>query len=63
MVWVSIFRSKILFARIVSQLNFLDLCQNPDVEAEKSMCLCSLQFPITSFLSEEYRRDISLDEC
>ena len=63
MVWVSIFRPKILFARMVSELNFSDLCQNPDVEAEKSMCLCSLQLPTTSFLSEEYHRDISLDEC
>ena len=63
MVWAFIFRPKILFARMVSELNFSDLYQNPDVEAETSMCLCSLQFPVTSFLSEEYRRDISLDEC
>ena len=46
---------------MVSELIFSDLRQNPDAEAEKSMCLCSLKFPLMFFPSEEYRRDISLD--
>ena len=53
---------KTLFVVMVSKQDFSDLWQNPDVEAEKSMCLSSLKLSLV-FPSEEYRRDISLDEC
>ena len=43
---------KALFVVMVSELIFLDLGQNPDVEAERSMCLCSLRFPLIFFPSE-----------
>ena len=48
---------------MVSELTFSDLLQNPDVEAEKSIFLCSLKFPPMLFPSEEYLRDISPGEC
>ena len=53
---------KTLFVVMVSELIFSDLWQSLDVEAEKSMCFCSLKFPLF-FPSEQYRRDISLDKC
>ena len=53
---------KTLFVVMVSELIFLDLWQNPDVEGEKPICLGSLKLPLF-FPSEEYRQDISLDEC
>ena len=47
-----------LFVVMVLELIFLDLGQNPDVEAERSMCLCSLRFPLIFFPSEEYHQQI-----
>ena len=54
---------KILFAGTVLQLIFSYFWQNPDVEVEKSTCVCSLKFTLTFFPSEKYCQGMFLDEC
>ena len=57
------FAPLVTFAGTVLQLIFSYFWQNPDVEVEKSTCVCSLKFTLTSFPSEKYSQDMFLDEC